>query len=118
MQWNLHLAGESVETELNDVLQELITKLEDIGHHLTQATLTTDAGPKQLPTQPVPAEPEQTIAGEPVVPTQPGTAPVDSNLSPEPGEIVAPIGSPVGATTIAQVETDTPPSLGTEPASV
>ena len=70
MAWNLHLVGESLETELNDLLQKLIVDLEGIGHKLTSATLTTDAGPTALATTPLdPASvPAQTVGGE-TVPT-------------------------------------------------
>jgi hypothetical protein len=125
MQWNLHLVGEELEDELQEVLTDLVTRLEGIGHRLVSATLTTDAGPKSLPTTPQP-EPEQTVGGEPVAPTTPAPAePVDASvpsdsstsapstdsaLSPDPTETVAPVdGGPAGPDVVA---TDTPPSLG------
>jgi hypothetical protein len=123
MSWNLHLVGESLEHDLEDVLADLVAKLEEIGHTLTSATLTTDAGPKSLATAPAPDEPTQSVGGEPVTPTAPvfaapgavapaatpGVAPTDPNpivapSSPAPGAV--PPGNLSG-----QVPTDTPPTL-------
>lgn len=123
MQWNLHLVGEHLETELEDVLQKLITDLEGIGHTLTSATLTTDAGPKSLPTTPVP-EPTQTVGGEPITPAapvsgstpaapvEPTPAPADSTLPsdpPPPDPTVAVDDAPPSDS--SAVATDTPPTL-------
>jgi hypothetical protein len=68
MTWNLHLVGEALQQDLEDVLNDLVAKLEEIGHKLTSVTLTTDAGQKELPTTPVPSTETQTVGGEPVVP--------------------------------------------------
>jgi hypothetical protein len=95
MQWNLHLVGESLETELEDLLQELVVKLEGTGHKLTSATLTTDAGQRPLSTTPVDQVLDPTLA-----------APVEST------EPLA------GSTPPLSVQTDSPPTLGTQPASV
>lgn len=87
MQWNLHITGEALETELEEALQRLVADLEGIGHRLTSATLTTDTGQRSLETTP-PAED---------VPAPPAddSAPSDSSTSdPSP-----------------EVSTDTPPSL-------
>lgn len=102
MSWNLHLVGESLEHDLEDVLADLVAKLEEIGHTLTSATLTTDAGPKSLATAPAPDEPTQSVGGEPVTPTDPNPIVAPSSLAPG---VVAP-GNLSG-----QVPTDTPPTL-------
>jgi hypothetical protein len=126
MAWNLHLVGEALETELEDVLQKFIADLEGIGHKLTSATLTTDAGQKPLATTPV-EEPSQTVGGEPVVSTDTPAAPAepesdaDSTVPSSGTQSSSPTtdsstSDPSSETTIAvtgpQVETDTPPVLG------
>lgn len=87
MQWNLHLTGEALETELEDALQKLVVELEGIGHRLTSATLTTDTGQRSLETTP-PAEDAPVEPADDSVPSDSST----SDSSPE-------------------VSTDTPPSL-------
>jgi hypothetical protein len=101
MQWNLHLVGEALETELEDALQRLITDLEGIGHRLTSATLTTDTGQRPLATTPVEESETQTVGGEPVVPPAP-VPPVDDTVT---SDSSLPASSP-------EVPTDTPPVLG------
>jgi hypothetical protein len=98
MQWNLHIVGQALETELEDLLQKLVVDLEGIGHQLTSATLTTDTGQRSLATTPL-EEPAQTVGGEPVVDT---TAP--------PADASGTSDSSTSDSS-SEVPTDTPPSL-------
>lgn len=65
--WNLHLTGHALEEDLQKVLAKVVTELEDIGHVVEQAVLTTDYGQINLPTAPVPEPETQTVGGEPVL---------------------------------------------------
>ena len=113
MQWNLHLVGESLETDLEEVLAKLVTELEDIGHRLTSATLTTDAGQKQIGVTTPPVDPPQSVGGEPVTPAPTDTSPAAPVESTEPPVVSTSPSSdpttPVDDT--STVSTDTPPTL-------
>src|ERR1700733_1022735 len=97
MAWNLHLTGQALETDLEEVILKLVDDLEAIGHKLTGATLTTDAGQTELPTQPI-EEPVHTVGGQPVV----TPAPTPPQPAPKTDETIAVTG-PV-------IPTDTPPA--------
>ena len=88
MTWNLHIVGDKVLEEVDAIGAAIVKAIEDAGHQLVSAVLTTDVGAKDLPVAPAAPEPAPTVAGEPVASTQP-----------PPGVIV----------TSESVPTDTPP---------
>jgi hypothetical protein len=82
MTWNLHVVGEK---ELDDVAaigQAIVKVLEDAGHTLVSADLTTDVGTAPLPVAP-PVDPNAPPAAVPVdtPPTPPETPPADTSAT-------------------------------------
>lgn len=83
--WNLHLVGHADESTVQPLVADFIAALENAGHVLDQATLTTDAGPTDVIVTPPAESAPQTVAGEPVVATTPDdTTPDEPPVPPTP----------------------------------
>jgi hypothetical protein len=52
--WNLHIVGEKVIEELDAIGAAIVKALEDAGHNLLSAVLTTDSGSTDITPAPEP----------------------------------------------------------------
>ena len=58
MSWNLHIVGDKVLEEVDAIGAAIVKAIEDAGHTLVSAVLTTDVGSKDITPPPAPpAEP-------------------------------------------------------------
>jgi outer membrane biosynthesis protein TonB len=82
MSWNLHIVGEKVLAEVDDIAAEIVKALEDRGHQLVSAILTDDLSQRDVAVTPAP-EPEPEPVPEPVPATEPAPVPdVDNTPAP------------------------------------
>ena len=105
MTWNLHIVGDKVLEEVDAIAAEILKAVQDAGHTVVSAVLTTDLGSQDV--TPVPAEP-------PADATPPADAPADPTVpSAVPAEGTAPAADPATSDPTAPVDpavpVDTPP---------
>jgi hypothetical protein len=56
MAWNLHITGKAVEADIKEALDAFIVALNELGHEVLSAVLTTDEGISNVPVGTTPAE--------------------------------------------------------------
>jgi hypothetical protein len=101
--WNLHLVGHDNEETIQTLVAGFVVAMEQTGHVLDSATLTTDQGQTDVAvTPPVVAPVEPTPAPEPAIPV----------VTAVPPEAVPPTPDPDAATDATEdAAEDTPPAL-------